>query len=212
MRTKTIAIYLHHPNCSVQSVNGVMKAIGHNYRFKIFTKHPNDYNFYDDVDLICFPGGLGHSDSFDSIAYHHVNNIRHLVSQGRPYLGICMGAYWSDQFYFDILKDTRVVQYIKQPQACTHRPHAKAMPIVWGGEHDHMFFYDGCTFQGGIYETVAFYANSQYPMAMVQDHIGLVGCHPESEEFWYLMYPSIKVPWHRGKHFLWLEQLVRKLL
>lgn len=209
MGVKTIALFLNHPNCSVQSVNGVMAACP-DYRYKIFTKHPVPENFFNDVDIICCPGGLGHSDTFDSIFAHHRDSVRDFILRGKPYLGICMGAYWCDQHYLDVLQETRVVQYIKQPGTCTRRPHAKAIPICWEGIQDHMFFYDGCTFVGGYYQTIATYDNTQMPMAIIQQNMALVGCHPEAENFWHSMYSYINIP-RNPLHSVWLNQLVEKL-
>ncbi|NDG33496.1 hypothetical protein EB118_26010, partial [bacterium] len=86
MKKPKIAIFVHHPKCSVQSVNGVIKALS-DFDFKIFTKHKVEDDFLNDVDLICFPGGLGHSDSFDTILKNHKQSIQEFVKQGKPYLG-----------------------------------------------------------------------------------------------------------------------------
>ena len=209
MKKPKIAIFVHHPKCSVQSVNGVIKALS-DFDFKIFTKHKVEDDFFNDVDLICFPGGLGHSDSFDIILKNHKQSIQEFVKQGKPYLGICMGAYWSDKYYFDILKETRVVQYIKQRESCTKRPHAKNMEICWEGLRDRMFFYDGCTFHGGSYETVAKYYRTRYPMAIVQENIGLIGCHPEADSFWYDMYPYLRGIRNPTQHYL--REFVQRLI
>ena len=187
----------------------MIKALS-DFDFKIFTKHKVEDDFFNDVDLICFPGGLGHSDSFDIILKNHKQSIQEFVKQGKPYLGICMGAYWADKYYFDILKDTRVVQYIKQPGSCTKRPHARNMEICWEGRKDQMFFYDGCTFHGGSYETVAKYYRTRYPMAIVQENIGLIGCHPEADSFWYNMYPYLRGINNQTKHYL--RDFVQRLM
>ena len=62
-----IALFLNHPKCSVQSGNGIIKALDPYYHFKIFTKHDIESDFFDDVDIVCFPGGVGDMDSFSSI-------------------------------------------------------------------------------------------------------------------------------------------------
>jgi hypothetical protein len=119
-----------------------------------------------------------------------------------------MGAFWAGHHYFNILDNVDVVQYIKQPGTCTRRPHAKNMPTNWyNGHHQDMFFYDGPTFIGdGEYETHATYANTGMPMAIVQNNIGLIGCHPESEEFWYDGYSWMKGKYHGGlQHELLLD-------
>jgi len=66
-----------------------------------------------------------------------------------------MGAYWADNDYFNLLDDVRVVQYIKQPNTDTHRPHAKAMPVVWEDVSLKMYFYDGPTFTGNNFDTLS---------------------------------------------------------
>ena len=62
-----------------------------------------------------------------------------------------------------------------------------------------MFFYDGCALVGDRrkFETISTYANGD-PMAIIQKNIGLIGCHPESEQFWYDSYSWMKDKWHGG--------------
>jgi hypothetical protein len=50
----TIAIFLHQPKCSVQSGNGIIKALETHYNFKIFTKHELESDFFDNVDIVAF--------------------------------------------------------------------------------------------------------------------------------------------------------------
>jgi len=49
------------------------------------------------------------------------------------------------------------------------------------------------------FETIATYANGD-PMAIIQNRIGLIGCHPESEPHWYQSYSWMKKHWHNGHH------------
>ena len=56
---KTVAIFLHHPFCSIESVNGVMQALSPGYQLRVFTKHKVPDGFFDDVDMVVFPGGHG---------------------------------------------------------------------------------------------------------------------------------------------------------
>lgn len=201
---KTIALFLHQPKCSVQSGNGIIRALGRNYRFKIFTRHELEDDFFDDVDCIAVPGGVGDSDSFDYLMRINGQHIRNFVASGGHYLGICMGAYWADTDYLGLLDSVRVKQYIKHPTACTRRPHAKHMPVFWSGNHTNMYFYDGCTFDGSNFTTVARYVNYA-PMAIIQDRIGLIGCHPEAEQHWYNDYTWMKKKWSGGQHHLLLD-------
>jgi hypothetical protein len=40
----TIALFIHDPKCSVQSGNGIIKALGSHYNFKLFSKAHNSSN------------------------------------------------------------------------------------------------------------------------------------------------------------------------
>jgi glutamine amidotransferase-like uncharacterized protein len=200
-----IALFLHQPKCSVQSGNGIIRALSAHYDFKIFTRHELENDFFDDVDLVCVPGGFGDSDSFDQLMQVNGQRIRNFVANGGRYLGICMGAYWADTNYFGLLDRVRAIQYIRSPGTDTHRPHAKHMPVTWNNHPTHMYFYDGCTYTGdGQYDTVASYPNGA-PMAVMQDRVGLIGCHPEADRHWYNSYSWMQNKWTGGQHHLLLE-------
>jgi len=191
-----------------------MKALSDDYRFKIFTKHDLEDNFFNDVDMVCVPGGIGDADSFDYLMRENSPRIKDFVMNGGKYLGICMGAYWADKTYFDILDKVESVQYIKQPNTCTKRPHAKNMPVMWRNEPCNMFFYDGCALVGGDmspYETVATYSNGDN-MAIIQNRIGLIGCHPESENHWYESYSWMRGKYHNGSQHKLLLNFVNELM
>jgi hypothetical protein len=208
----TIALFIADPKCSVQSANGIIKALGNDFNFKIFSKSELEDNFFDDVSIIAIPGGFGDSESFHTLFKHNKQSIINFVKNGGKYLGICMGAYWAGQYYFDILKDVDAVQYIKQPKTDTKRPHAKAIDIVWKGHPDRMFFYDGCALVGdGNYKTISTYSNGD-AMAIIQNNIGLIGCHPESEKFWYDSYSWMGKHWHDKIHHKLLLDFVNELL
>jgi hypothetical protein len=118
-----------------------------------------------------------------------------------------LGAYWAGSHYFDILKDVDAVQYITRPNTDTKRPHAKAMPITWNGEPHKMFFFDGCALAGDEtkFTTIARYANGD-PMAIIQNNIGIIGCHPESTPIWYTYHSWMKNEYHGGvQHKLLLD-------
>ena len=209
---KTIALFVYDPKCSVQSCNGIINALGEHYKIKIFSKNEVEYNFFDNVDLIAVPGGIGHSESFHTLFKYNVDSVRQFVESGGKYLGICMGAYWAGSHYFNMLDKVDAVQYIKRPTTDTRRPHAKNIKINWLGNNTEMFFYDGCAFIGdGKYITIATYSNGD-PMAIIQKNIGLIGCHPESEQFWYDSYSWLKGKYHNGEHHKLLLKFVDKLI
>lgn len=191
----TIALFLYDPKCSVQCGNGMIRALQSDYNFKIFSINPLEDNFFDDVDIIAIPGGIGDAASFDRAFKHNKNRVKQFVQDGGKYLGICMGAYWAGKHYFDILDDVDAVQYITQPGTDTRRPHAKDLKVTWNNADITMFFYDGCALIGyGKYDTIATYSNGD-AMAIIQNNIGVIGCHPEAEPFWYDGYT-----WMRGKY------------
>ena len=208
----TIALFIYDPKCSVQSGNGIIRALQSHYNFKIFGKNELEKVFFDDVDMIAVPGGLGDASSFDSAFKHNARPVRDFVAQGGRYLGICMGAYWAGKHYLNLLDDVDVVQYITRPGTDTRRPHAKNIKINWNGSNTEMFFYDGCALVGnGKYDTIATYSNSD-PMAIIQNNIGLIGCHPESEQFWYDSYSWMRGCYHRGQHHTLLLDFVNQLM
>ena len=208
----TIALFIRDPKCSVQSGNGIMQALGDYYRFKIFSKDRVEDVFFNDVDMVAFPGGIGDSNSFHTILEPNQAVIKQFVNNGGRYLGICMGAYWAGSNYFDILDSVDAVQYLARPGADTRRPHAKNISINWQGQPMSMFWYDGCALVGDSskFETVATYANGD-AMAIIQNKIGLIGCHPESEQFWYEGYSWMRPHWHERRHHQLLLEFVDQL-
>ena len=210
----TIALFVHQPKCSVQSNNGIMAALADYYRFKMFTRHELERDFFDDVDIVAVPGGFGDADSYDYLLKKgHARKIRQFVADGGRYLGICMGAYWAGSNYLNLLDGVDAVQYIKRPGTDTRRPHAKHLPVTWRGIDTHMYFYDGCALVGDHrkFETVATYANGDN-MAGYQGRIGLIGCHPESEYNWYESYKYMLPYWHHRRHHQLLLDFVDELM
>ena len=210
---KTIALYILDPKCSVQCGNGMMKALGKYYNFKIFSKNVVEDVFFDDVDMVAFPGGIGDSETWHSILKSNKEKVIEFVQGGGKYLGICMGAYWAGSHYFNILDDVDATRYLKRPGTDTHRPHAKNISIKWQEKSTNMFWYDGCALVGNKhkFQTIATYANND-PMAIIQKNIGLIGCHPESEKFWYDSYSWMKPHWHGGAHHELLQDFVDTLM
>ena len=210
---KTIALFLDQPRCSVQSGNGIMRALSSHYTFKMFTRHELEADFFDNVDMIAVPGGIGDANSFDRLFQHNGNRVKDFVNNGGAYLGICMGAYWAGKHYLDILDSVDAVQYITQPNTDTCRPHAKAIDVIWKQHPERMFFYDGCALVGDQtkFNTVATYANGD-AMAITQGRIGLIGCHPESEPHWYKSYSWMGKHWHNDAHHKLLLEFVDNLV
>ena len=173
-----IALFVHHPRCSIQSVNGIIKALEDHYVFKTFTRHEIEDGFFDDVDIVCFSGGIGDSDAYDFLFRDNGDTIRGYIQNGGRYLGVCMGAYWADSHYFNLLDGVACEQYIRRPNTCTRRYYSKAIECNWNGKWIRPFFYDGPAFVGNenTFETVGRYKNGD-PAAIIKERIGLVGPH-----------------------------------
>ena len=84
----TIALFLHHPRGSVQCGNGIMQALSEHYNFKIFTRHELEREFFDGVDCVAFPGGMGDSDAYKWLFRTNGGRIRDYMAHGGRYLGI----------------------------------------------------------------------------------------------------------------------------
>jgi len=209
---KTIALFVYDPKCSVQSNNGIIKALDGHYHFKLFSKNEVEDGFFNNVDAVAVPGGFGDADSYDSLFKYNGRTVKKYIKSGGRYLGICMGAYWASSLYLNILDNVEAVQYLKRPGTDTRRPHAKNMSITWRGEPMNMFWYDGCALIGdGDKEVIATYSNGD-AMAIIQNKIGLIGCHPESEQFWYDSYSWMNGKYHNGTHHKLLLKFVNELM
>ena len=105
--------------------------------------------------------------------------------------------------YFNLLEGCDVVQYITRPNTDTRRPHAKNLDVIWQNTKEKMFFYDGFVVTDGNYEVVSRYMNGD-AMAIIQNNIGIIGCHPEATEYWYDSYSWLKGK-YQSKHHLLLD-------
>lgn len=212
---KTIGLFVHEPECSQDCSNGIFIALSSHYNFRVFTIHDNLDLVLSEIDLIAFPGGIGDSDKYYELFHRRqANKIADWITRGGKYLGICMGAYWAGNHYFDILENIECVQYIKEKDAEVKRPYGTTARVTWNHQEERMFFYDGTTFQGnlGTCDIVARY-NTGHPMAIIQGNIGLIGCHPESLPKWYTEdYPYLKEDYHNGKHHELLLDFVDQLM
>jgi len=209
----TIALFVAHPYCSTDSANGIMRALDGVYRFKLFSDDTVANDFFDDVDMIAVPGGIGDADNYFKLMGPTQDSIRQFVADGGAYLGICMGAYWAGSRYLDILDGVDAGQYITRPDACTRRPHPKGMPVTWNGTDETMYFYDGCALVGNKrkFKTVATYSNGD-AMAIQQGRVGLIGCHPESTAHWYRQHAWMEKHWHKKRHHRLLKEFVDEVM
>jgi glutamine amidotransferase-like uncharacterized protein len=210
--TAQIAIFLNHPECSAHCCVGMYEALHPHYKIKFFNRDQINPKTFKNVDIVAFPGGIGDSDTFDKLIKPNAGVITDYVKNGGRYLGICMGAYWADHHYFNILNGVRAEQYIKRPGADVKRSFGTVTPVTWEGETHDMYFYDGCSLLGDSdnFTTIATYSNGD-PMAIMQGRIGVIGCHPESLPSWYDK-AFLKPKWHGLAHHKLLLNFVNKLM
>jgi glutamine amidotransferase-like uncharacterized protein len=190
----------------------MINALSSHYDIRLFGPQHRFDRVLRDSDAVAFPGGIGDSDTWDQLAVGGRHDVREFVHRGGRYLGICMGAYWAGRHYFDLLRDVDAVQYIKQPGAEITKDGWHTARVQWRGDLEDMFFWDGTAFVktgGAAFKTVAWYDNGD-AMAIIQGNVGLIGCHPESEQHWYK--GDIKDRWHRGRHHKLLLKFVNKLM
>ena len=211
----TIALFQNDPECSIDCCNGMIQALSSQYNIKIFSTDQCNPKTFENVDIVAFPGGIGDATSYDRFFRRRAQNaVADFVANGGRYLGICMGAYWAGSYFFDILDGVDAVQYIKQPHADVKRSYRTYAPIMWNGHPEDMFFYDGCALVGDStkFQTIATYANGD-AMAIIQNRVGLIGCHPESQRDWYEKPRQYLLPkWHEGRHHALLLEFVNELM
>ena len=196
-------------------MDGIILALSSKYHITTFSEEDCNLATLKKYDMIAFPGGIGDASSYDKFFRRKAQNaVADYVANGGKYLGICMGAYWAGSHYFDILDGVDAVQYIKQPTANIKRSYGTVADIVWNDKPTNMYFYDGCAFVGDTskFKTIARYDNG-VAMAIIQRNIALIGCHPESLEYWYeAPWTYINQHWHKGDHHKLLLEFVDELM
>ena len=213
-----IAVYVHHPYCSLDSASGFVDAMGKDHNCSYFDETKLDDRFLNKFDMVVFPGGIGDSNIFEYILRDKIEIIQNFVERGGKYLGICMGSYWAGSNYFNLITP-EPVQYIKQKNALTKRSYGTVLPVIWEDKNEHMFFYDGCTFEGNMENAtiISTYDDHDgptyhWPAAIIENNVGVIGPHPESNEYWYDSWSYMPQFWHRGRHHKLLRKFVTKLI
>ena len=209
MARPTIGLFHKHPHASAECCIGMIKALSVSHRIQLLDVRECTYRKMRSLQIVAFPGGVGEADEWSQIFHDAVADVRLFAQKGGVYLGICMGAYWAGPGYFDLIKGLEVGQYIKQPNSEIKRSYATTADIEWYGVPRQMFFWDGPVFNE-VGEVVGRYKNGGV-MALRKDNIGLIGCHPESQESWYGK-KYLKNKWHGGRHWELLQEFTRSLL
>ncbi len=215
MAKTKIAVFYNHPQCSLQSAHGIVRSLSLHYgsaNIDCISQQDLTWERLRKYSLLCVPGGIGDSDTWHRICEPSSEAVRRFVRSGRSYLGICMGAYWAGPLYYNIMTSVRIVQNIQRRKASTRRSYGTVVPVLWQGNLEHMYFYDGCSILGDFKdnEVIALYENGD-PAAVIRDSVGVIGPHPESDIYWYTT-KKIQPYWHHYRHHQLLLDFVRTLL
>jgi len=209
---KTMGVYVHYPVADPECADALVQIFTPVYKVTKITHDTLTTDTLKNIDCVVFPGGLGDSDVFDDVLIDRKDVVQKYMKDGGRYLGICMGAYFASHYYFNILDDVSVVQYIRRPRADTHQQNETVLPVIWNKKIYNMYFFDGCAIVGNIKSLRIFstYKNGDI-MAAIQGRVGVIGCHPESLEYWYEE-ANMNKHWHKGVHHRLLLEFTDKLL
>ena len=188
----------------------MLKALSESFRVELLGPEECTYRRMRSMQIVAFPGGVGEADEWSKIFHDAVADVRLFAQKGGVYLGICMGAYWAGPGYFDLVPGLEVEQYIRAAGAEVRRSYPTTVAVEWSGVPRRMFFWDGPVFSGNVGEVVGRYANGGV-MALRAGGVGLIGCHPESQENWYGK-KYLRAHWHRGTHWELLREFANSLI
>ena len=186
MMKPLMAVFIHDPQCETDCALGMIDGLVRDFDIRTFGLAELTYKFLLDFDVVCFPGGMGDSEDFHSIfTAEHVLAVQDYVNKANgKYFGVCMGAYWAGWHYFDVVEDLVIGQYIERPTGDIPFDGATIAEVEWLDNTEWMYFYDGCAIIGDNMDVIATYKNGD-AMAAIQGNVGMIGCHPEAQSWWY---------------------------
>jgi glutamine amidotransferase-like uncharacterized protein len=208
-----ILIYVENPMCSIDCADGLRDVLESSPSYQVTLVGPGSIPKQDlnsdimrKADCVVMPGGTGDASRFKKSKLKNIKEeLQEYISEGGKYLGICMGAYFADKRYFDILsKSTRAVQYAKRTgSTIKHEKHA-IVTLDWEHEEKNIYFHDGTAFVPSLFhskingDVVAKYKNGD-AAALIQTYgkgkVGVIGPHPEAQKWWFYVQPKIKTRW-----------------
>jgi hypothetical protein len=187
----------------------MLKALSEKYNVQVIDLKDCTYRRMKSLQIVAFPGGVGEADEWSQMFQNKADDVRLYVQKGGGYLGICMGAYWAGPGYFDLIPGLQVEQYIKSPGTEIRRSYMTTAEVDWMGTREKMFFWDGPVFNE-VGEAVARYKSGGV-MALRYGRMGLIGCHPESQQDWYKK-KYMQNQWHSGRHWTLLQDFTREII
>jgi glutamine amidotransferase-like uncharacterized protein len=207
-KKKTILVYVENPMCSIDCADGVVECLKfEGYNIKLvgpgsIPKLNVTRDLLNSSDIFVVPGGSGDADKFHKSKLKALGSIvKNYLHDGGRYLGICMGAYFAGDEYFNILsKETKADRYIEMKNATVKHDKHDIVSVVWKGKPADLYFHDGTVFTGDKYigEIVATYKNGE-AAALIQTaglgKIGVIGPHPEAQKWWFYVKSKIRNRW-----------------
>ena len=187
----------------------MLKALGEEFDVRILGPEDCTARKMKSMQLVAFPGGVGEADEWSTLFQNKADDVRNYVAKGGGYLSICMGAYWAGPGYFDLVPGLQVEQYIKSTGSEIRRSYMTTAEVDWLGNREKMFFWDGPV-MNEVGTVVARYKNGRV-MSLRQGKVGLIGCHPESQQSWYEK-KYMRRHWHGGRHWALLREFSRDLI
>jgi glutamine amidotransferase-like uncharacterized protein len=205
-----VFIYTDDPMCSISSSDAIYEVLNKTGKYDLFLFGPDSYPKISfnaalkKAKCIIFPGGDGDSDQFYKTLKKYKTDVQKFIEDGGKYLGICMGSYFAEKYYFELLHENiGCSQYIKRPNSTVNKTTATTVKIKWKDDTKEIYFHDGSSFyfiDGNPIPSVIYatYKNGDIA-ALIQPYgkgkIGLIGPHPEAQKWWYYVQPKIKDCW-----------------
>jgi glutamine amidotransferase-like uncharacterized protein len=169
--------------------------------------------------MFVVPGGSGDADRFHKSKLKAIGPmLKRYIHDGGKYLGICMGAYFAGDEYFDILSEkTNADRYVEMKDASVKHDKHAVVSVSWKGRPVNLYFHDGTVFTGDnlVGEVVATYDNGA-AAALIQNsgrgRIGVIGPHPEAQKWWFYVKSKIRDRWIDCTHEDLLKDFAKMLL
>jgi glutamine amidotransferase-like uncharacterized protein len=224
-KKKTILVYVENPMCSIDCADGVVDSLDTSiYNIKLVgpgsvPKLKLTQDLLESADIFVVPGGTGDADKFHKSKLKAIGPmLKSYIHNGGRYLGICMGAYFAGDEYFNILSEkTNADRYVEMKDASVKHDKHAVVSVTWKGKQIDLYFHDGTVFTGDklIGEIVATYSNGA-AAALIQSSgrgkIGVIGPHPEAQKWWFYVKSKIKNRWIDCTHKNLLSDFVKMLL
>jgi imidazoleglycerol phosphate synthase glutamine amidotransferase subunit HisH len=222
-----IFVYTDDPMCSMSSSDAICEVLNKIGKYKVWMCGPDSYPkislklALQKADCVVFPGGGGDSDQFYNTLKFYKKDVQKFIENGGKYLGICMGSYFAEKYYFELLPhNIGCSQYIKRPNSNVTKHTATTTTIKWKDEWREMYFHDGSAFYFIDCEPVSTIIYATYNngdiAALIQPYgkgkIGLIGPHPEAPKWWFYVQPKLRENWYTCINHDLLNEFMDKLL